>query len=187
MRGRRDEVEKLFLDHLEALKPKPDHLRLFRAIVRDVWRAEEERAQGIEKLLTKRVSELREGRDRVEDAFLHARTINHETYARQRDKIAEELEVAELELQDAQREPLDVEGVLSFAENLMANVGQVWIEATLVQRQRIQSAIFPEGLPFDGRGFGTARTCLAFMKLGGSGGSGNGMASPPGFEPGFQP
>ena len=57
-----------------------------------------------------------------------------------------------------------MEGVLGFAEYLMANAARVWMEATLEQRQRIQSAILPEGLPFDGRELGTAPTYLAFMQ-----------------------
>jgi len=50
---------------------------------------------------------------RVEDAFLHSHTINQATCERQRDKITEELALAELELQDAHCETLDVEGVLA--------------------------------------------------------------------------
>jgi hypothetical protein len=51
----------------------------------------------------------------------------------------------------------------------------------------IQRAIFPEGLTFDGKEVGTGVACLAFMQLQESDAVQNGMASPPGFEPGFQP
>jgi site-specific DNA recombinase len=187
VRGRLDSVEKLFLAFVDTLRPDPGYLRLFRAIVLDAWRAEQARTESVEKLLTERVSELRERRDRVEDAFLHARTINQGTYERQRDRISEELAVAELELHDAHHEKLDVEGVLGFGEYLMANLGRMWTEGSLVQRQQLQWAIFPEGLSFNGREFGTAPTCLAFMQLGDFASPEKGMASPPGFEPGFQP
>lgn len=40
-----------------------------------------------------------------------------------------------------------------------------WFEGDLAQRRELQHAIFHEGLPFDGREFGTARTCLAFKQL----------------------
>ncbi len=70
------------------------------------------------------------------------------------------------ELHEARIDRLDVEGLLGFAEYLLGkNAGRAWMEANLEQRQQIQSAIFPEGLPFDGRGFGTARTCLVFKWL----------------------
>jgi len=47
----------------------------------------------------------------------------------------------------------------------MGNVSRAWTEANLVQRQQIQAAVFPEGVPFNGREFGTAPTCIAFMQL----------------------
>ena len=71
--------------------------------------------------------------------------------------------------------------MLAFAEHLISNVGRLWTEATLDQRQRMQAAIFPEGLPFHGSAFGTAATCIAFNRLGGFESAKNGLASPPGF------
>ena len=187
IRARREDVESLFLAHLERLKPDPDYLRLFRAIVLDVWRTEQARTRQIENLRSERAAELRRKLGLLEEAFIYARSIDFGTYERQRDKIQEDLAVADLELHEAQIDSIDVEGVLGFAEHLIANAARAWMEANLEQRQQIQSAIFPEGLPFDGREFGTAATCLAFMQLEKSEGSENGMASPPGFEPGFQP
>jgi hypothetical protein len=58
------------------------------------------------------------------------------------------------------------------------NLGAVWLEASLTQRRQIQRAMFPEGLPFDGREFGTAPTCLAFCNLRATTGVEDGMASP---------
>jgi site-specific DNA recombinase len=187
VRGRREAIEKRFLEHLESLKPEPGYLRLFRAVVLDVWRAEQERAREIQRLKAERVAELQQRADRLEEAFIYEKTIDHAVYVKQKDRIQEQLTIAELELHDARIDALDVEGVLAFAEHLIANVGRIWLEATLDHRQRIQAAIFPEGIPFDGSAFGTATTCLAFNTFAVSKVGGNRLASPPGFEPGFQP
>ena len=80
-----------------------------------------------------------------------------------------------------------MEGLIAFAEYLMSNLASTWFQANLKQRQQIQRAIFPEGLPFDGQGFGTAVTCLAFNQLVEAGGSENGLASPSGIEPESRP
>jgi site-specific DNA recombinase len=160
VRGRREAVENMFLSHMEHLKPEPGYLRLFRAIVLDVWMAEKDTARDVERLRAQRLDELRLRLDRLEEAFIFAKTIDHSVYERQRDRIQEQLALAELELQDARIETLDVEGILGFAERLIGNVGRMWMAAKLEQRQRIQAAIFPEGLPFDGGKFGTAATCL---------------------------
>ena len=91
--------------------------------------------------------------------FIYQKTIDHAVYLKQKDRIQEELTIAELELNDARIDALDVEGVLAFAEPLIANVGRIWFDATLDQRQRIQAAIFPDGIPFDRRS-GDLSHCL---------------------------
>ena len=80
---------------------------------------------------------------------------------------------------------IDVKGVLAFAEHLVSNLAGIWTEASLAQRQEIQSAIFPDGLPFEGESFGTATTCLMFNGLPSFSSIKTGVASPTGFEPVF--
>lgn len=102
---------------------------------------------------------------KLEDAHIFRRTIDVAVYERHRDRIQEEIALAELELHDSRIEESDVKGILAFAEHLISNLASVWIEATLHQRQQIQAALFPCGLPFDGERFGTALTCLMFSEL----------------------
>jgi hypothetical protein len=160
---------------------------LFKAIVLDVWKGEQARAREVEQLKGKRVGELKARVQRLEEAFIYERAIDSAVYERQRDKLQEELTLAELELHEARIDQTDVEGVMGFAEYLLGNVARVWVEASLRHRQQIQQAIFPKGLPFDGQHFGTAPTCLAFSRLQQSAAGENGVASPQGFEPWFQP
>jgi site-specific DNA recombinase len=70
VRGRREAVENAFLDHLETIKPEPGYLRLFRAIVLDVWSAEQDRLKELEQRRTQRLRELRQRSDRLEEAFI---------------------------------------------------------------------------------------------------------------------
>ena len=88
--------------------------------------------------------------------------------------------LTKLELHEAELEELDVEGVLAFAEHLLTNAARLWMEASLDQKQRLQTVFFPEGLRFDGEGFGTAVTCLAFKQLAENGEPTSGVASPTG-------
>lgn len=172
--------ESAFVAHLESLQPAPGYLRLFRASVLDAWRVAQTKAGEIERVRGVRVAELHSRADRLDEAFIYDRSIPCDVYERQRDKLQEDLALAELELHDARIDGKDVEGVLGFAEYLLTNAARVWQEATLPQRQQLQRAILPQGLPFDGRGFGTAPTCLAFSHLQGIASVENGMASPPG-------
>ena len=109
--------------------------------------------------------------------------VDQATYERQRDKLREDVALAKLELHEAELEEMDVEGVLAFAEHLLTNAARLWMEASLDQKQRLQTVFFPAGLQFDGERFGTAVTCLAFKQLGPDEAVKDGMASPTGFNP----
>ena len=185
VRCRRETTEAAFLAHLEALKPAGAYLRLFRAVVVDVWRAEQDKARDLRKLRTARVAELQERLERLEEAFIYARSISQTVYQKQRDRVQQELTDAELHLDEARAQQWDVEGIVAFAEHLIANLAALWLDANLQQRQAIQRSIFPEGLPFDGHRFGTALTSLLFNGLQAVSSEKNDMASPTGFEPVF--
>ena len=59
-----------------------------------------------------------------------APSITAGVYERHRDKLQEEIALAELELHDARIDAIDVTGLLAFAEQLLSNLGTMWIEAS---------------------------------------------------------
>jgi hypothetical protein len=108
------------------------------------------------------------------------------TYERQRDLLREQVALATLEADDAKSEEIDIDGLIGFAEFILSNAARLWSESSHEQRQRLQRALFPEGLRFKDGGFGTAVTCLAFTRLQPISGQENALASPTGFEPSGQ-
>ena len=66
---------------------------------------------------TERVSDLQRKLDRLEEAFIYDRSIDRATYEKQRDRVGEELTLANLELHEARIESLDVEGVSRGSPN----------------------------------------------------------------------
>ena len=95
----------------------------------------------------------------LDEAFIQKGTIDQVTYERQRDRVREELALAQLAASDAALEELDVESVMSFAETVLTDASRLWTKATPEQKQRLQAGFFPDGLRFDGNEFGTALTC----------------------------
>src|SRR4029450_5663237 len=70
------------------------------------------------------------------------------------------------ERHSGQLEELDVEGILAFAERVLPRAADLWVQASLDQRQRFQQLFFPDGIAFDGKGFvGTGATARAFSYL----------------------
>ncbi len=182
---RREALESQFLELLDALSPRSEFMALFRAIVLDVWRSHRASATALREGLEARVAALRQREAVLEEAYLYQQKVDRPTYERQRDQLRESVALATIELQDATLDEIDVEGVLGFAEHVLANASRLWADANLELKQRLQRVLFPEGLRLkDGR-LGTAASCLAFMQLRPFDARQEGLASPTGFEPVF--
>jgi len=59
--------------------------------------------------------------------------------------------LAELALQEAERDDVDVAGGLVFAGRVMGNAAQLWVDLDVDGKHALQEALFPEGLSFNGR------------------------------------
>jgi hypothetical protein len=61
---------------------------------------------------------------------------------------------------------LDVEGILAFAERILPRASDLWVQASLDYKQRLQQLFFPEGIAYDGNRFNrTAVTAPLFKYL----------------------
>lgn len=182
VRVRTEALHDAFRGLLARLQPRPEYMKLYSAVVLDVWKESRAEARKTRARLERCVAELRQRQDRLEDAFIHRREIDQQTYERQRDRLREQTMLAEVEREEATCGQLDVEGLLAFAQHVLTNAARLWEQAPLDQRQRLQAALFPKGLVFDGSGFGTPVTCLAFSELPSPHNAKDGLASPTGFE-----
>jgi hypothetical protein len=104
--------------------------------------------------------------DRLDEAFLFERSIDIDTYDRHADRVREQMTLVKIDEHTSKLEELDVEGILAFAERVLPRTADLWVHASLDQRQRLQKLFFPQGVAFDGNGFvGTAITAPAFSYL----------------------
>jgi site-specific DNA recombinase len=145
-----------FVEYLVRLTPCPEYLVLFREVVLEVWRDRHAEAAEARKRLDARLTELRQRKDQLDETFIFRRAIDRPTYERQRDKLAEDTALAEMAVNDARIDELDIEGVLAFADHLLLNVARMWAEASPDQKQRLQRTLFPRGVTYGTDGFGTA-------------------------------
>ena len=183
---RKDDLETTFVELLESLRPKPVYLSLFREIVLDVWKQRRVEAGARRRTLEGRIVSLRDRIDQLVEAHVHAKSIDRQTYETRMNREREALALVQLELSDAELD-LDVEGVLAFAERLLTNAARLWPSLDLGQKIRLQSAVFPNGVAFDGGSFGTPELTSVFNYLRAIENQSEGMASPTGFEPVSQP
>ena len=79
---------------------------------------------------------------------------------------------------------LDVEGILAFAERILPRASDLWVQASLDYKQRLQQLFFPEGIAYDGNRFNrTAVTAPVFSYLAPSESADEKMVSREGIEP----
>jgi hypothetical protein len=100
-------------------------------------------------------------------SILFERSIDIDTYDRHRDKLREELTLAQIDRHATELEELDVEGILAFAERVLPSASNLCVQSSLAQKQRLQQVFFPDGIRFDGKRLvGTGTTIPVFNYLG---------------------
>ena len=102
--------------------------------------------------------------DRLGEAFLFAEAIDAKSYERQRDRLREELTFAQIDHHADSIEELDVEGILAFAERILPRASEMWVQASLDQRQRLQQLFFPDGVAFGENGSNRTAATAPFFK-----------------------
>jgi hypothetical protein len=81
----------------------------------------------------------------------------------------------------------DLETLLEFADWLLQRLPGIWNSASFENKQRLQNALFPEGVALSETGFGTDSTPLFFREFVPIPVEKGEMASPGGFEPPLPP
>ena len=144
LRASKADLEGAFVELLARLQPRPEFVRLFRAVVLDVWKRRETDAREERTRHERQVAVLRAKLDRLADLLTDG-TVDAETYQRQRARLRERIAAAEVDLGDAVVEHLDVDAVLAFAEHVLVNAASVWEQASAEHKLPLQSAFFPDG------------------------------------------
>ena len=181
-------LEGAFVDELALLQPTPGYMRLVKDRVLCVWEQECAAARERTAEQERRLKAVRLKLDRLDEAFLYSESIDLDTYGRQRDKLREELTLSKIDYHTEAVEELDVEGILAFAERILPRAADLWVQASLDYRQRLQELFFPEGIAFDGIRFNrTAVTALLFRYLEPVERAESNLASPAGVEPASPP
>jgi site-specific DNA recombinase len=177
-------LEGAFADELALLQPSAGYMRLVKDRILYVWEQRQAEAKDRTSEQERRVKGVQQKLDRLDDAFLFAESIDRTSYERQRDRLREELTLARIDHHAEAVDELDVQGILAFAERILPRASDLWVQASLDYKQRLQQLFFPEGIAYDGTRFNrTAVTAPLFSYLSSSGGADERMVSRHGIEP----
>jgi site-specific DNA recombinase len=159
-------LEGAFADELALLQPTLGYMRLVKDRILCVWEQRRSEAKDRTAEQERRVKAIQQTLDRLDEAFLYSESIDLTSYSRQRDRLREELTFAKIEHHTEAVDELDVEGILAFAERILPRASDLWVQASLGHKQRLQQLFFPEGIAFDGNRFNrTAVTAPLFNYL----------------------
>ena len=179
----RHELDQKFIALLDRLRPRPEFLTLFRAVVLDVWKTRRQDIAAQRSAAEKKLLDLKRRKDQLVEAFIYQRAIDQDTYKQQLDKLNEATALAEIDQHDHRTEELDIEAVLDFAERVSLNAARLWLEANLTQRQRFQALLFPGGLQVEKGEIRTPVTPSFYEELRSFTPPPEVLVSPTGFEP----
>ncbi len=144
-------LETAFVDLLDRLRPDQEWLDVMRRTILVAWRAEhdsaiEQRSQ-LEAERTRLESQMR----RLDEVFIFDQAIDQETYHARRAEVRERLALASLALSQATTDTTDIEGELAEAEFALVHASALWRTAASADAKvRLQRAILPEGVAWNG-------------------------------------
>jgi site-specific DNA recombinase len=177
------DFERGFVEFLERMQPKAEYVKLFNEIVLDVWKEKQAHIVTFSIALKRHIEDLEQKRERLDETFIYEKAIDRKTYDRQRDKLNEQIVLAEMQERETKLENYDVEAVLNFAGHVILNAARLWTEFSCDQKQRLQKVLFPQGVTFADGIYKTAETSLFFKLLQESEGEKTCLATLTGIEP----
>lgn len=138
-------VHERFLKLLDPLQPSMEHMALVRQVFKRVWQERHNRSDTRVKTLMKQKTAIKEKRVKL----LETRVSGHlalDDYAEFNARLNTELAAVESELHLAQSQEIDIDVALDWAERLLWNTRNLWVDSELAAKQKLQNVLFPHGL-----------------------------------------
>ena len=108
------------------MNPRQEYVRLFTAIVLDVWKERQASAILQVAALEDRLKTLKERKQQLIDALVYRQILAKDDFDEQYAQIKEEMTLTEMHRDELKAEELDVEGVLAFSHYVMLNAARLW-------------------------------------------------------------
>lgn len=91
--------------------------------------------------------------------------LNDEEAIERADKTRNEIAVFRVERSDVKIDEYDTEAVKTFTETFLINLDRFWIELDLLQKQALQTQIFPSGIVCENKNIRTTNLSRSFQLI----------------------
>lgn len=154
----REEVHKQFEMLLESITPNEIAMKLFREVVVKKWNNAHQDEKRRTSELQQKIDVLEKRRQTIIDKFLDGHLLPEEKLE-QSALVDSELLRTKLLMSETAEHAVNADVLINFGINMISNLPKLWRIADTVERQRLQQAVFPEGLTYSfEHGFRTAVT-----------------------------
>lgn len=109
--------------------------------------------------------------------------LNEEDFATIRAKTTSAIADIQLRIEVAESSEVDLETSLAYIQHLLWNPSAIWQTAPLLEKQRLQRRIFPQGVLAEKTGIGTPVTHSIYTLLADDSVEESVLVAPQGFEP----
>lgn len=160
----KEQLEQEFISLLESIVPQKEVLRLFQEIVKATWKERYKMSSQAQKRLQRALGALVAKREALIEKNLKG-VYSDDLFKEQLARIDEEIMVKKSLLSESEMDKIDIDTLLNFTKHFLKDFPRVWVNSNLEQKQRLQAAIFPEGLFWSYSSFRTPKLSLCFQLL----------------------
>ena len=136
--------------------------------------------------LERDLREKREQKWKLNEVFVYRNAVGEDDYRQMKEALEQEMVILEMKINEARQEEAEIEELLDFSENLLANAAGAWDRSPLEQKQRLQQVLFPKGVKYADGIYRTTATSLMFIMLHTIAEKKEELVALPGIEPGFE-
>lgn len=163
----KDEVEDSFRKLLKSVKPMPDILKLFEAIITDVW---EQKGEFLKLENQSLLKEINEATKMIESLVERITRSNNESVVASYEKQIENLylkqEALKQKLEKKTSTKINLPKILEQATLFIENPYKIWENSDLETKLLVQKLVFPRHLIYiKNKGFGTPEIDLVYKVL----------------------
>lgn len=175
----REQVEAAFLALLDEIRPSAEWLQSMHETILGKWRVVLETAQAHRNQLQGELGRIEAQLRRLDGLFIYEQAIDQESYAARRDELRERKQLTQIELNAAVIDAIDLDGELAAADHAIVSGARLWASCTSAERRgRLQRALLPHGVRWDGSKCLNSGNTLACYQIGEAHGVGKEVGGP---------
>jgi site-specific DNA recombinase len=178
----KDRVERAFINLLERLEPRSEHMALIERIFRQVWTKKRGSLVEESEALKIELARLENRKKNVLEAMADGGIRSEDFKAVYETTLSELSEVKE-KLDRTEATELDLATALNYLQYQFWNTNILWQESDLAGKISLQKALFPDGVSWESGGLGTPPTHSIFKLLPIAESDESLLVGPEGFEP----